>query len=151
MDTAQASHRDDRDSWLYDCLPDVATMNSVGLPVWQNPSQKEFSEALRTTSGLRGLLTESDLYVWHNMNLLHPHFEAATGIDGIRIVLRVDQIQINHELVAFPELFPWVFPDSGQAEAMDMEDRRKVATTYLEANLRLGRVYSAGFTTMWYL
>jgi hypothetical protein len=97
---------------------------------------------------MRGLVTQTDLYVWQSMN--HSAFEQATAINGIRIALRTDQIMVNDEAVAFPEHFPWVFPDREQAEAMDIEDRRKLVTQHLERHTRLNRVYPSGFAVVWY-
>lgn len=127
-----------------------------GLPcrVWKNPSRREFAVALRSrvtdAYGLRGLITQTDLYVWQSVNLLHPDFEKATAIDGIRIALRSDQIMVNDETVAFPEHFPWIFPDREQAEAMDIEDRRNLVTDHLKAHVRLSRVYPTSFAVIWY-
>jgi hypothetical protein len=127
-----------------------------GLPcrVWKNPDRQEFATALRSptadTSGLRGLLTRSDLYVWQSINLLHSDFERDTGIEGMRIALRANELQTSDESVALPAHFPWVFPDCAQAEAMDVEDRRKVAIEYLQANVGLKCIYPAGYTIVWY-
>jgi len=126
-----------------------------GLPcrVWRNPSRREFAAALRSraadTSGLRGLVTQADLYVWQSMNLVHPDFEHATAINGIRIALRAEQVMVNDEAV-IAEHFPWVSPDRQQAEEMDTEDRRSVVTTHLKQHARLSRVYPSGFTVVWY-
>lgn len=127
-----------------------------GLPcrVWRNPSRREFVTALRSstadTAGLRGLLTETDLYVWQSINLLHIDFERDTGLLGVRIALRPTEVQTNDESVALPEQFPWIFPDRTQAEATDIEDRRAIVTTYLQANDRLKRLYVTGFHVAWY-
>jgi hypothetical protein len=113
-----------------------------GLPcqVWQNPTNYNF--------GMRGLLTQSDIYVWQSDHLSHADFERATGIEGLQITLRAGQVHANNETVALPEHFPWVFPDRGQAEAMDVEDRRKMVTEHLGNRLR--HVYPTGFIVHWY-
>lgn len=126
-----------------------------GLPcrVWRNPSRREFAAALRSratdASGLRGLVTQTDLYVWQSINLLHPDFERDTAINGIRIALRPDQIMVNDEAVMV-EHFPWVFPNQKQAEEMDTEDRRNVVADHLKRHPRLSRVYPNGFVVSWY-
>lgn len=113
-----------------------------GLPclVSQNPAI--------CTSGMRGLLTKSDLYVWRSDHLLHADFERATGIAGMQIALRDGEVLASNETVALPEHFPWVFPDRAQAEMMDMDDRRKLVAVHLDARLR--HVYPAGFIVLWY-
>jgi hypothetical protein len=127
-----------------------------GLPcrVWKNPDRREFASALRSstadTSGLRGLLTQADLYVWQSIYLLHSDFERHTGIEGIRIALRANEVQTNNESAAFPVHFPWVFPNRAQAEAMDVENRRKVVSDYLQVNVRFKCIYPAGYTIVWY-
>jgi hypothetical protein len=127
-----------------------------GLPcrVWKNPNQPGFAASLRSSStdatGLRGLLTKSDIYVWQSINLLHPDFERETDIEGMRIALRAGQVQVNDDPVALPEHFPWVFSDPAQAEAMDIEDRRKIVIDHLQKDARLKRTYPAGFTVIWY-
>jgi hypothetical protein len=115
----------------------------------KNPTRRQFATALRSSSSwLRGLLTQVDLYVWRDPS--HSEFERKTGIEGMRLILRTGQVQANDESAALPEHFPWVFPDRERAETMDIEDRRKVVADYLQANVRLKRVYPTGFTVVWY-
>ncbi len=127
-----------------------------GLPcrVWRNPNRQEFATALRSSvadaNGLRGLLTQSDLYVWQSTNLLHPDFERETCIEGMRIALRASEVRTNHESVALPDQFCWVFPDRVRAATIDIEDRRKLVSDHLQRNERLKRVYPAEFTVVWY-
>jgi|ERR1044072_3301470 hypothetical protein len=109
--------------------------------VWQNPAQVQFG-------GLRGLLTKTDLYVWQSMP--HQVVEQATAIDGMRLSLRTDQVLVNHETAAFPEHFPWVFPNREQAEAMDIEDRRQIVIDHLKLDAHLNRMYPTGFAVAWY-
>jgi hypothetical protein len=126
----------------------------VTCRVWRNPDRQEFATSLRSptadTTGLRGLVSQSDLYVWQSIDLLHSDFERDTGIEGMRIALRANEVQTNDESAALPAHFPWVFPDRAQAEAMDVEDRRKVVSDYLQANVRLQCIYPAGYTIVWY-
>src|SRR5690349_19350200 len=80
-----------------------------GLPyrAWKNPSSREFAAALSRqhvdSSGLRGILTQSDLYVWQSANLLHVDFERSTGVEGAKLGLRRDALQVNDETVDQPE------------------------------------------------
>jgi hypothetical protein len=122
-----------------------------GLPcrVWKNPSNREFAGAIQrgATTGLRGLLTAVDLYVWQSVNLLHMDFEHQSAISGMRVVLRSDEIQVNDETVDQPEHFPWVFP---QPTEMDIEDRRDIVAKWLLSSKRLKGVYLNGFRVVWY-
>ena len=95
-------------------------------------------------SGLRGLLTASDLYIWQSMNLLHADFEKKTGIEGVRIALRSSLILINDETVAMPEHFPWIFPDPAEATQTDIEDRWTIVARWIKANKRLAPIYPYG-------
>ena len=113
-----------------------------GLPcqVWENPTELTF--------GMRGLLTQSDLYVWQSEHLLHADFERHTGIQGMHIALGEGAVHANNETVALPEHFPWVFPNREQAEMMDIDDRRQVVKEHLSGRLR--DVYPTGFIVLWY-
>jgi hypothetical protein len=120
--------------------------------IWANPSNVAFAEAVRLAapadlSGLRGLLTQSNLYIWQSVNLLHADFERDTGIHGIRLALRSGEVFVNDETVAMPEHFPWLFPD---AVAMDVDDLREAAAGWLRANARLRAIYPTGFRLGWY-
>jgi hypothetical protein len=117
--------------------------------VSKNPTRRQVAIELRSSSSwLRGLLTHADIYVWRDLS--HSEFERETGIEGMRLILRTWEVQANDESAALPEHFPWVFPDREKAEAMDIEDRRKVVADYLQANVRLKRIHTAGFTVVWY-
>jgi hypothetical protein len=94
---------------------------------------------------LRGLLTQSDLYVWENVDLLHADFERLTGIEGMRIVLRAGEVHADNETVALPEHFPWVLADT---ETLDVDERRRIVMEHLHS--RLQHIYPTGFTVFWY-
>ena len=119
---------------------DLTARDGQPCRVWRNPDE--------LTNEMRGLLTQSDLYVWQNPELLHVDFERGTGIEGVRIALRERTVLANNETVALPEHFPWLFPDLRQAEAMDIDDRRIMVTDHLSARLR--HIYPGGFTVFWY-
>lgn len=125
-----------------------------GLPcrVWKNPTNREFAGAIQrgATSGLRGLLTGSDLYVWQSLNLLHTDFERDAAVSGVRVALRSGELQVNDETVDQPEHFPWIFPQPGAVVNLDVDDRRAIVATWLLANPRLKRVYPESFKTTWY-
>jgi hypothetical protein len=128
-----------------------------GLPcrVWRNPSTPEFADAVRQASGaalagLRGLVTATNLYIWQSTNLLHTDFEGQSGISGIRVALRTDELQVNDETVDQPEHFPWVFPNPGLIAEMDVEDRRAIVAAWLLSSARLRGVYPHGFRVVWY-
>lgn len=108
--------------------------------VWRNPDG--------LANEMRGLLTQSDLYVWQSPELLHADFERGTGLAGVHVTLREHAVLANNETVALPEYFPWLFPDLRQAEAMDVEDRRTMVADHL--GVRLRNIYPGGFTVLWY-
>jgi hypothetical protein len=99
-------------------------------------------------TGMRGLLTGDDLYVWHGLN--HTDYERQSGVSGIRLILRSERILINLETVDQPEHFPWVFPQHDQIVEMDMNDRRAMVEQWLTANEHLQQVYPDGFRMSWY-
>lgn len=127
--------------------------DGLSYRVWKNPSIRQFSNAIRRTSttGLRGLITGVDLYVWQSMSLLHTDFERDTSMSGIRLALRAEQVQVNDETVDQPEHFPWVFPQPERIAEMDIEDRREIVAKWLMSNARLKRLYPSGFQVTWYL
>ena len=86
-----------------------------------------------------GLLTETDLFVRRDGS--HADFQI---VSGLRIRLHPHEVHVNDEVVAFPEFFPWVFPDL----LADTDDLRNIVTTYLEVRLRW--IYPAGFIVRWY-
>jgi hypothetical protein len=139
---------------LTEAPPFAELQGRDGLPcrVWKNPTKREFAGAIKRgiTTGLRGLLTASDLYVWQSTNLLHIDFEHDAAITGVRIGLRSGELHINDETVDQPEHFPWIFPQPDAIADMDMEDRRAIVTAWLLANPRLKRVYPNGFRSVWY-
>lgn len=119
---------------------DLTARDGQPCRVWRNPDE--------LTNEMRGLLTQPDLYVWQSPELSHTDFERGTGIEGVHITLREHAVLANNETVALPEYFPWLFPDLGQAEAMDIEDRRTMVTDHL--GVRLKHIYPTGFTVFWY-
>jgi hypothetical protein len=142
---------------LLDAIPYCMKLfDRDGLPcqVWRNPRSAGFSTALKTGShrvaGLRALLTANDLYVWQSVSLLHGGFAEQTGIDGVRVGLRVNVVMMHEETVAFPEHFLWVYPDTGVAQALDVDDRREIAAQWLRQSSGLRHLYPNGFDTMWY-
>jgi hypothetical protein len=124
-------------------------------PVWLNPANSEFAGAIDQAcpgalSGLRGLVTATDIYVWQSVNLTHGDVERLTGIHGVRLALRSREIQVNDETVALPEHFPWMFPDPVRVEIMDIEDRRAAVARGLQTNSRLQAIYPSVFKIGWY-
>jgi hypothetical protein len=120
--------------------------------VWTNPSTPGFADAVREASGaelagLRGLVTASDFYVWQSTNLLHTDFEGQSGISGIRVALRTDELQVNDETVDQPEHFPWVFPRPDIVAEMNIEDRRAIVATWLISSAHLRGIYLRGNVT----
>ena len=118
-------------------------------PVWRNLTDFEVQEQRdrnekKAASGLRGLLTQSDLYVWESVDLLHSDFERLTGVQGMRIVLRAHAVHVNNETVALPEFFPWVFSNAD----LDNDDRRHIVKEHLRQRLR--HIYPTGFAVFWY-
>jgi len=94
----------------------------------------------------RALLTEFKLFVWDGTP--HADFEHNLGVQGIRLLLRDGGVQVHHETVAMPEHFPWVLPEN--AEALDMDDRRRLVEEYLTASEPLKQFYPTGFSISWY-
>src|ERR1700733_13576398 len=114
--------------------------------VWANPGDNRFAEAIRRTTpgmlaGLRGSLTQANLYVWQSVNLLHADFERDTGLQGVRLTLLSEEVLANDETVALPDYFPWVFPEATEITHMDIEDRRTIVAEWLRGNARLQAIY----------
>jgi hypothetical protein len=129
--------------------------DGLSCRVWKNPSAPEFAGAVRrgssaTLAGLRGLVTKTEVYIWQSTNLLHTDFEGQSGISGIRVALRSEELQVNDETVDQPEHFPWVFPQPNVVAEMDIEDRRAIVAAWLLSNAHLGYIYSDGFKVAWY-
>jgi hypothetical protein len=133
----------------------LAGRDGAPCGVWANPSDNRLAEAIHRTppgglAGLRGLLTQSDLYIWQSVNLLHSDFERDTGLQGVRLALRSAEVLVNDETVALPEHFPWVFTEGAEIASADIEDRRTTVAERLQGNARLQAIYPCGFTVGWY-
>jgi hypothetical protein len=125
--------------------------DGLSYRIWQNPNSIMFSNALNkalnpTLAGLRGLLAETDLYVWQSSNILHSDFEKYQNIFGMKLGLRTGIIQVNDETVDQPEQFPWIFTDTD----MDIEERRNLVEKYLKTNKRIAVIYPQSFKVVWY-
>jgi hypothetical protein len=122
--------------------------------VWRNPISAKFSEALRTGShrvaGLRALVTASDLWAWQSISLSNAGFVRQAGIDGVRVRLSGDVVSLNHETIAFPTHFSWIFPDPVVTQALNVDDRRITAARWLRENPRIRHLYPNAFRLMWY-
>jgi hypothetical protein len=120
---------------------DLQGRDGLACRVWKNPSQREFANAIRSSSdgvaaGLRGLLTATDLYTWQSMNFLHADFERESGMQGVRVTLRAGAIRLNDETIALPEHFPWIFPDAAKAAEMDNDEKLAVVTGWQISGFR---------------
>jgi hypothetical protein len=131
---------------------EVQGRDGLACRVWENPTSAGLAKAINHAqpselAGLRGILTENNLYVWQSTNVLHLHYENQTGIHGVRIRFHKEEIQAHHEAVAFPEYFQWVYRDNAPPE---IDVRRAVLATWLAGNNRLRVIYPNSFLVSWY-
>jgi hypothetical protein len=91
--------------------------------IWKNPTQTEFVNLVHGGEGSRAMLTEHDLYCWQSTEVLHSDFAQQTGIDGIRVAMCPEGISVNHETIAIPSEFPWMF---SKGDDLNFDERRQI-------------------------
>ena len=99
--------------------------------IWLNPGSAELAAALQRAIPdgvpiLRGLLSETGLFVWHGACLRHADFERATGMDGIRLQLGYGSILVHEDVLTLAVL-PWA---GDEGIDLDVEERRAAVAGY---------------------
>jgi hypothetical protein len=127
-------------------VDEVESRKGQRFLVWKNPSRQLIDNIAKVNerTSLMAVVTEDDLFVWQDVTVLHDEFVDCTALEGIYLLLRQD----NHLLVDFTSICAF---ELVEINVLDVQWRKIVIENWLKQHPSIMKLYSDGFSIVWYV